>query len=280
MLSSVTDLSVALLLDTPTVSVRDVVCSGRCRHQSPEECPESTALVFPYRGVFMRHLGRDVAVAEASQLLFFNAGEGYRISHPVEGGDACLSLGTSEDQLLELAPKKHAREADGLAFHRQRRRIDPRTQAMVALLRHRLAAGLAEPLEAETLALTLVGRALGEQPSDAAGASPGRRKLVDRARLVLAGDPARRWMLADVAAEVGVSPVYLTQVFRQVEGVPLYRYQLGLRLARALDLITRYSDLTTLALDLGFTSQSHFGAAFKQAYGCTPAQFQRSARRG
>jgi hypothetical protein len=42
--------------------------------------------VFPYRGVYVRHLGLDQAVAEANQVLFFNAGEGYRVSHPVPGG--------------------------------------------------------------------------------------------------------------------------------------------------------------------------------------------------
>ena len=52
--------------------------------------------------------------------------------------------------------------------------------------------------------------------------------------------------------------MYLTQVFQQVEGVPLYRYQLRLRLARALELLPRYDDLTSLSLDLGFYSHSHF----------------------
>ena len=37
-------------------------------------------------------------------------------------------------------------------------------------------------------------------------------------------------------------------------------------------------DLTTLALDLGFSSHSHFTAAFRQTYGRTPAEFQRSAQ--
>ena len=58
--------------------------------------------------------------------------------------------------------------------------------------------------------------------------------LVDRAKLVLASDPAQRWTLGEIATDVGVSPVYLTQVFQQVEEMPLYRYQLQLRLARSL----------------------------------------------
>ena len=81
-----------------------------------------------------------------------------------------------------------------------------------------------------------------------------------------------------IAAEVGVSPVYLTQVFQQVEGLPLYRYQLHLRLARALDRLGEDIDLTRLALDLGFSSQSHFGAAFKRAYGQSPLQFRRATK--
>jgi AraC-like DNA-binding protein len=275
---AVSQFSVQLLLNTQTVAVRDIICSGECRHKSDEECTHATHLVFPYRGVYVRHVGRTDSVAEANQMLFFNAEESYRISHPVEGGDACLSMAISEPLLQELAPKEQLREGGVLAFRRQRRRIDPRAQALVALLRHSLSQKVAETLEAETLALTLVRRSLGERTSHAAGASAGRQKLVDRAKLVLSADPARRWTLAEIAAEVGVSPVYLTQVFQQVEAMPLYRYQLRLRLARALDLLGQYDDLTTLGLDLGFSSHSHFSAAFRQAYGRTPAEFQRSVR--
>ena len=100
---------------------------------------------------------------------------------------------------------------------------------------------------------------------------------MDRVKLVLAGDLARRWTLAAIGAELRCSPVYLTQVFQQVEGLPLYRYQLRLRLARALDLLPQYDDLTTLALDLGFSSHSHFSAAFRAAYGCSPSEFPHTA---
>jgi len=279
MVNRVEDVAVQTLLSTPTVKVTDVVCSGACRHKSEEECATETHLVFPYRGVYVRHLGRDDAVAEANQVLFFNVWEGYRVSHPVAGGDVCLDLIIDNSLLRELAPKESVRDRDGesLTFVRQRRRIDPRAQALVALLRHSLHRGIAEPLEAESLALVLAQRALGPRTSRAAGASFGQQRLVDRVKLVLASDLARRWTLDEIAAEVGGSPVYLTQVFQRVEGVPLYRYQMRLRLARALDLIDQYDDLSALGLDLGFSSHSHFSAAFRQAYGRSPTSFRQAA---
>jgi AraC-like DNA-binding protein len=84
--------------------------------------------------------------------------------------------------------------------------------------------------------------------------------------------------LAEIGAEVGASPVYLTQLFQQVEGVPLYRYQLRLRLSHALDLLPRCDDLTMLGLDLGFSSHSHFSAAFRRAYGQAPTAYRHECR--
>jgi AraC family transcriptional regulator len=265
------------LLKTPTVGVMDVCCRGECRHKSAEECASSTYLVFPYRGVYVRHVGSAEVVAEASQVLFFNGGEGYQVSHPIQGGDACLSVSIDEGLLRELAPKELLHGGEDLTFRHQRLRIDPRAQALVAMLRHSLRQNVAERLEAESLALTLVQRSLGPRTTHAASASVGRQRLVDRAKLVLASDLSRRWTLADIAAEVGVSPVYLTQVFQQVEGLPLYRYQLRLRLARSLDLLGQYDDLSALSHELGFSSHSHFSAAFQQTYGRSPSEFRQSA---
>ena len=270
--------SVQILLATESMTLRDVVCRGECKHKSPEECSRTTHLVFPYRGVYVRHLGQDEAVAEANQVLFFNAGESYCVSHPVTGGDASLSLSINEELLRELTPKAQLQQGSPLAYRQQRLRIDARTQALAALLAHSGRTRTAEPLESEALVLTLVRRALGERTSHAAGATFGRQKLVDRAKLILSSDIRRRWTLAEIGAELRVSPVYLTQAFSQVEGMPLYRYQLRLRLASALDLLGQYDDLTALGMDLGFSSHSHFTAAFRQTYGRTPAEFRRAAR--
>jgi AraC-like DNA-binding protein len=226
----------------------------------------------------LRHVGQDQAVADANHVLFFNAGEGYQVSHPMPGGDSSLSLTLSDPMLRELAPGGALSDRAITAFRHQHQGIDPRAQALVALLRHGLNNGTIEPLEAENLTLTLVCRSLGPRTSHARRATHGRRRLTDRVKVLLASDLSRRWTLADIAAEIRGSPVYLTQVFRQVEGIPLYRYHLRLRLARALDLIARYDDLSTLAADLGFSSHSHFSAAFRQAYGRSPTAFQQFAK--
>ena len=96
-MSTPSEFEVTRLLDTDTVALRNVRCRGECRHRSVEECVSTTHLVFPYRGVYLRHVGRDQAVADANHVLFFNAGEGYQVSHPMMGGDASLNVSFNED---------------------------------------------------------------------------------------------------------------------------------------------------------------------------------------
>jgi AraC family transcriptional regulator len=278
-LRAMSELAVTSLLATSSVELADVCCAHSLRGRSTEEYATRTHLVFPYRGIFVRHLGQEDAVAEPGRLLLFNPAEIYRVSHPLPGGDDCLDLLVDEALLRELTPPALLRDGAALLYRIQSVRIDPRAQALVALLRHSLARGMAEPLEAESLALTLVRRALGPRAARQSTASTGRRRLVDRIKLVLASDLSRRWTLGAIAAEVGGSPVYLTQVFQQVEGLPLYRYQLQLRLARALELLAKYEDLAALGLETGFSSHSHFTTSFRRAYGRSPSEFRQLALR-
>ena len=267
------EFKVERMLTTDLVSVRHVNCRGTCRHRSAEECASHTHFVFPFRGVYLRHVGSDQAVADANHVLFFNAQQGYQVSHPVSGGDTSLVVSLAQPLLAELAPKSLLAAGEPLTFNQQSMRIDARAQALAMLLNHSLRIGSIESLEAEALSLTLISRAIGPRTARASGATYSRRRLVDRVKVLLAGDLSRRWTLAEIAGEIRGSPVYLTQVFQQVEGLPLYRYHLRLRLARALDLVAGRADLSGLAQDLGFSSHSHFTAAFKQAYGRTPSEF-------
>jgi hypothetical protein len=176
------DFDVQTLLQTPLIEVRDVLCPGTCRHKGDVERSGRTTLVFPYRGTYVRHFGAEEAVADASQVLFFNAGEDYQVSHPNPGGDASLALTVDDVLLREVAPKELLHDGEPLRFCQPRLRIDPRAQVLVALLRHSLHEGIAEPLEGESLAPTLVHRALAPHTTHAAGSSQGRQRLVDRAK--------------------------------------------------------------------------------------------------
>ncbi len=265
------------LLSTPTVAVWNVRCPGHIRHLADEECATSTHLIFPYRGVYVHHVGSGHTVVEASQVLFINENEPYRVSHPIAGGDSTVSIRVEPDTLLELVPARHQHPKGRAAFARSGVRADNRTQQLAATVRQRLHRGTVDALEAEELTLELVRHTLGEKRWSAPNSNgAGPRRLADRVKLLLSSDVGRRWTLSEAAKSVGVSPVYLTQAFKRVEDVPLYRYHLRLRLARALDLLADYDDLTNLALDLGFTSHSHFTAAFRKVYGVTPSAFQRS----
>jgi AraC-like DNA-binding protein len=120
----------------------------------------------------------------------------------------------------------------------------------------------------------------GESVSAPRQGSAAQQELVAKAKRYLSSLPGIRIRLADVGQALGVSPVYVTDVFRQVEGTPFYRYALQQRLERAVRLLTRYQgDLSALALELDFASHSHFTTAFRRAFGCTPAVFRERARR-
>ena len=110
--------------------------------------------------------------------------------------------------------------------------------------------------------------------------SEAQQRIVANAKRHISQLPGVRIRLADVGQALGVSPVHLTEVFREVEGTPFYRYALRQRLERAVRLLPGYGrDLSALALELDFASHSHFTTAFRRAFGCTPAVFRERAQR-
>lgn len=269
------ELDVRECLQTDSVGIRHVSCNGACRHRSEVECAAATHLVFAYRGSFLRHVGSEDTVADASRMIIFSPGQEYQISHPVAGGDDCLSIMVDPEALDELSgPGLLADRGKGV-FSEQSLAIGPRSQALSITLTHGLRAKKFDEFEAEILALALVRHSLGEASRCNSSSTYGRRKLVERTKLALMQDVARRWSLKEIAAEVGVSAIHLAQVFSEHEGMPLYRYKLHLRLARSLDLLPDCTDLTGLALDLGFSSHSHFTYQFRRQYGASPSAFQR-----
>ena len=82
--------------------------------------------------------------------------------------------------------------------------------------------------------------------------------------------------IAELAALVHLSPTYFRMLFCREIGVSPRKFLENSRIERAKKLLlTENQPLAELALELGFSTQSHFGEVFRSAVGMTPARYRR-----
>jgi len=80
--------------------------------------------------------------------------------------------------------------------------------------------------------------------------------------------------IADVAEELGVSPNYLSTLFKKETGVSFTRRLTGLRLEASRRLLSRPdANIGEVARSLGYQSGRHFTRLFKEEYGRTPSEW-------
>ncbi|HEV2320955.1 MAG TPA: helix-turn-helix transcriptional regulator [Gammaproteobacteria bacterium] len=256
------------LYSSPLVTVGDVVCSEGCgpgRHE--EYCPvASIALV--RSGAFVRRDRMGRHVADATRVVFFDPVEPYMVDHPFPGGDRCTTLAFTPATLQEAA-----RGARG--EHIFDRATLAGSGEMHLLHRELLqAAKLKDGVMLEETALRLLQICTqGERAPALRGAAFERAAaLAADAQTLIAESFAERVSLESLAATLGVSPFRLCRAFRQATGGTLHQQLMRLRLVTALERLPEYRErLTDLALDLGFSSHSHFTHAFRGYFGRTPA---------
>ncbi len=259
-----------LLYSSPLLQVHDVQCTEGCgpgRHE--ESCPvNSVALV--RRGAFVRRDRAGRHVADATRVMFFNRGEAYTVDHPLPGGDRCTAL-TFADGVLRGAVRHprgepeqvftHALQVGGPALQLAHREL-------LAALRN------SDPLQIEECALEILELCTqGPRQARVGGAAANEAvRLAAEAQILVAGSFTERLTLEMLASRLTVSPFRLCRAFRQATGGSLHKHLTDLRLAAALEKLPEYRErLTDLALDLGFSSHSHFTQVFRSRYGRTPS---------
>jgi AraC-like DNA-binding protein len=84
--------------------------------------------------------------------------------------------------------------------------------------------------------------------------------------------------LDDLAAFAQMPPFRLLRTFRAQFGLPPHAYQNQLRLYRAKRLLSQGHPIAQVAIDTGFTDQSHLNRHFKRIFGVTPGQYQRGCK--
>lgn len=83
----------------------------------------------------------------------------------------------------------------------------------------------------------------------------------------------------DVAAEVGLHPVYLSRAFRKHQGVAMGEYVRGLRLRHARHLLSAtVRPLAAISAEAGFADASHLCRVFAAAHAVTPKAYRALVR--
>jgi AraC-like DNA-binding protein len=265
----------------------------RCPAEHPvflDSGPVPDALfVFPRQSVWIQHDGGRPFVADPNTVTYYNKGQPYRRQRLSEAGDHCEWYAVAPEAL-----------ADTLAAHEPAAADRPDTPFTFthgpsdaeSYLRQRLVfehvcrEGAPDQLFVEEAVLSVLGAVtqLAYQRQGQAPIRPRRRRgdidAVEAARHFIAHRYRENLSLSDVAREVATSVFHLSRMFHARTGFSLHAYRNQLRLRAALDrLAERDADLTGIALDLGFSSHSHFTETFRRTFGRTPSVVRRGLRK-
>jgi AraC-like DNA-binding protein len=249
--------------------------------------------VFPRTSVWIEHEGERPFIADPSVVTYYNPHEPYRRRLLSPDGDRCdwysFDAAIVTDLVAGLDPAGEDRPER--AFRFRHGPSDPVAYAQQRLVAHHLDSRAAPDfVQVEEVMLGVLARVLRRSYesrglSRRVRAAPPRRAaprdVVERVRTHALLHLDQRLTLSALARRADCSSFQLCRAFRQATGEPVHRWLLQLRLQASLERVAEpRSDLTAVALDLGFASHSHFTAAFRRTFGITPSELRRRARTG
>jgi AraC family transcriptional regulator len=158
-------------------------------------------------------------------------------------------------------------------------KVDHEIQAIARLLFAESWRKSVEPLYAEGLISAFLAR-LGsltqshKQKLRLSGLTPKQLRSVKE---FIADNVSEKISLTDLAELVGLSRSQFGRAFKTSTGMSPHRYHLEQRLKLAKRLLTTSrQSLVEIALETGFSEQSHFNRVFRSLTGATPALWRRS----
>jgi AraC family transcriptional regulator len=276
--------TVTPLLSTETLSVGEFHCPPEdAAWRETNLIGERAHVVFPRRSVVIRQLGHEPVLATPNHAVLYNAEQRYLRELHSEGGDESVFVELPPASLERLASEGLAALDGGGGLRLTHVPTDRRTYLLQHLLVRHLRSRPSDLLQAEELASRLVVRALAAKPKGRGPARPrteaSHRELAEAAKSELASNLSRHESLEDLAARLHTSPFHLARVFRTETGFTLAGYRQALRLRAALERLPATDrNLTTLALELGYSSHSHFTATFTREFGVPPSAVKDARR--
>ena len=260
-------------------AVADWRCSGSAAAvPAADEFTRHFEINLHRRGWHVRSVARQRYFIDPLHHSFWPADSGFRLSNNTEQPQAATLIfathalveellatvdgaGTATLSRLRTAPA-HWRSGELIAAHARLLATDPEDR--LAVEEHSLA-----------LMRRVVAEAAGASDAGSRSLVGRRAQAIDRARSYILSRYREQLSLATIAAASRIAPSTLCESFPLVVGMPVWRYVQRLRLQEAaLTLGEGVEDLSALALDLGFSSHSHFAQAFRAHYGMAPSRFR------
>lgn len=100
------------------------------------------------------------------------------------------------------------------------------------------------------------------------------RDRVERVKDLLKRELANPPTLEMLGQEVGCSPFYLSRIFSREVGLTIPQYLRNIRMDRAAELLrSGRFNVTEAAIEVGYSSLSHFSKAFCETIGCCPVLY-------
>jgi AraC-like DNA-binding protein len=243
---------------------------------------QNYCFVFPRTAVGITHSGERL-VCDTTTVTLYNRGQEYERYALDPGGDRSDWFAIPEPLMRDAVRDWDAAAADDAA--RPIRFTHTRVPSRTYLRQRELfvyvsRGGALDTLLVDETALNLLADVLAAAYASQRAAPRTRRQtrdLVARAQWALGRDLDADMSLDDVASDVGTSTFHLCHTFRAATGRTLHGYRTDLRIRAALErLEDARADLTRVAVDLGFSSHSHFGAVFRRELGRTPSDVRRA----
>jgi AraC family transcriptional regulator len=271
-----------VLFETPLVQVGQFRCPTGHPMFADSGPTRVHCFVFPRTAVWIQHEGGAPFVADPTTVPLYNPGRPYRRRAISADGDRTDWFGISADALREAVAAHDPRAAD--AGDRLFRRDVAHAGAATFLAQRRVFQHVrAEPspdaLPVEEAVLAILDDVLASTADDSSSAPPlpqsRRRALTEDVRAQLNRSFTRRDDLTVIARSVGASVFHVCRTFKHQTGRTMHAYRSELRLRQSLEWLRDGGDVLQVALALGYSSHSHFTAAFHRTFRVTPSQFRR-----
>jgi len=269
----------------PALMVGEFRCPGTPRITAVEAAPYPE-LILARQGAYVRRDAAGSVYIDRTVAAFFEAGRPYVIEHPRPRPDLTTVISLIDPAAVCEALR--VRQPDGACFARSAVRASP---GLMLLHRQLVASVRSLPhgaLATEEIAVALVDCAVGLNHGVRAElAVPGGQSLTRREiDMVVAiaeylnANYRSRIDLSMISAYTGYSIFHVCRLFQARMKTSIHRYLTTLRLESAMEaLADSDAAVVSVALDHGFSSHSHFTAAFKGWTGVSPSEARQRARR-